>query len=199
MKMRFSVCVRIIGATLVLAAPALAASDADWNQCAETNNRASADRNIAACNRILNDGSEAPYRARALSNRCALWKTKGEIDRAIVDCNQAIRLDPKLGPAYGNRGNAYTEKGDLDRAIADYDQALRLNPTATKYGNRATAYLRKGDYATAIANYTQAIQLDPNNAFSLYWRGRAKQQIGDNAGGDIDVAAAKQIDPHIGE
>jgi tetratricopeptide (TPR) repeat protein len=53
-------------------------------------------------------------------------------------------------------------------------------------------------YPDAIADYNQVIQLDSNDAIALYWRGRARQRIGDETGGDDDIAAAKRIDPQVG-
>ena len=52
---------------------------------------------------------------------------KGELDVAIADLSEAIRLDPKDASFYKNRGYAYDQKGDLDKAIADYSEAIRLD------------------------------------------------------------------------
>jgi len=49
-------------------------------------------------------------------------------NRAIVDYNRAIRINPNYADAYFNRGYAYGEKKDYDRAIEDYTQAIRINP-----------------------------------------------------------------------
>ena len=61
---------------------------------------------------------------------------------AILDYDEAIRLDPNDALAYYNRGY---DKGELRRyaaAIADYDEAIRLDP------NDAHAYFNRG-YAKA--------------------------------------------------
>ncbi|MBO0800453.1 MAG: tetratricopeptide repeat protein [Blastocatellia bacterium] len=55
--------------------------------------------------------------AIAFCNRCFAYSRKSEHDRAIADCDQAIRLDQKYVYAYVNRGFAYQSKGDYDRAI----------------------------------------------------------------------------------
>jgi uncharacterized caspase-like protein len=52
----------------------------------------------------------------------------GDIDRAIADADEALRLDPRSDSAFYWRGNAWSDKADYGRAIADYDEALRLNP-----------------------------------------------------------------------
>jgi TPR repeat len=80
---------------------------------------------IASCTRIIKDtkirGSD---RAVAHYNRADVWNSRGDIDRAIADYTEAIRLDPKDPAAYYNRAVAWRAKGDLDRAIVDYDHAI---------------------------------------------------------------------------
>ena len=51
----------------------------------------------------------------------------GQHSAAILDYDEAIRLDPDDAKAYYNRGHA---KGELRRypaAIADYNEAIRLD------------------------------------------------------------------------
>jgi tetratricopeptide (TPR) repeat protein len=66
--------------------------------------------------------------ASAYNNRGNARRAKGDLDGAIGDLDQAIRLDTKFAVAYHNRGLARRDKGNLDGAIADYDEATRLNP-----------------------------------------------------------------------
>ena len=99
---------------------------------------------------------------------------KGEYDRAIVDYDKAIRLDPKYTRAYYSRGRAYRLKGEYDRAIADYDKDIRLDPENAKvyYYSRGYAYSEKGEYDRAIVDYDKAIRLDPENAKVYYYSSR---------------------------
>jgi tetratricopeptide (TPR) repeat protein len=63
---------------------------------------------------------------------------KGNHDRAITDCTEAIRLNPKLAEAFNNRGLAYDYKGDHDRAIADYTEAGTIHMLAFEQTHRQT-------------------------------------------------------------
>jgi tetratricopeptide (TPR) repeat protein len=84
-----------------------------------------------------------------------------QLDRAIADHTQAIKLDPNLSEAFYNRGNAYGDKGENDRAITDYDTAIRLNPKfAGAFNNRGLARRQKGDTVGGDADIARAKQLD---------------------------------------
>jgi tetratricopeptide (TPR) repeat protein len=157
------------------------------------------DVQIAGCTDAINSGKFTGQNLATLFvNRGIAHAAKGELDPAIADYGEAIRLDPKYVAAFTDRGIAYRAKGDLDRAIADYDQAIGLDPTfAVAFNNRGRAFLAKKDYGRAIADYDQAIRLDPDYADALYRRGKAKQLNGDIAGGNADVGAAEKIDPNI--
>lgn len=102
--------------------------------------------------------------AKSLSSRGAAYAMKGQIDRAIVDFDEAIRLDPKYADAFYNRGIAYAETGQYNRALADFDEAIRLNPkNADFFANRGSAYVIRGQHDRAIADYDEAIRLNPRH------------------------------------
>ena len=52
------------------------------------------------------------------------------LDRAIADYGEAIKLDADFWKAYNNRGAAWRLKGDRRRALSDFEAALRANPSA---------------------------------------------------------------------
>ena len=137
----------------------------------------------------------------ALVNRGRTFLAKQDWDRAIAQFNEAISLDPEFALALKNRGAAYLGMQDYNRAIADFSKAIDLEP---KYGehfyNRGHAYLGTQDYNRAIADFSKAIDLKfYNKADALYWRGVAKQNNGDSAGGEADIAEAKKINAKVGE
>jgi tetratricopeptide (TPR) repeat protein len=116
---------------------------------------------------------------------------KGDLDGAMVDYNQAIRLNPKYPAAYDRLGITKFKKGDLDGAMADYNQALMLKPDfAGPYNNRGVVKSRKGDLDGAIADYSQAIKLDRNYGLAYRNRGEAKRKKGDFDGAIADFNRA---------
>jgi tetratricopeptide (TPR) repeat protein len=118
---------------------------------------------ISGCTTLIQSGRETQSNlAVSFVDRGIAYKDKGEIDRAIHDYDEAIRLKPDDATAFHNRGNAYKAKREVDRAIQDYDQAIRLQPFFTaSFLSRGNAYQVKGDYDRAIEDYDRAIYLEP--------------------------------------
>jgi tetratricopeptide (TPR) repeat protein len=120
----------------------------------------------------------------------------GDHDRAIVNFNEAIRLNPNDAVAYFDRGVSYSNKGDLDRAIADYNEAIRLNPAYhIAFNNRGLSYNYKGQYDRAIADLNEAIRLNPVYVFAFNNRGLAYKNKGDLDRAIADFNEAIRLDP----
>lgn len=112
---------------------------------------------------------------------------KGDFSGAIIDVDQAIRLNPQFAEAYSRRAGAKFNIGDYGGAVADADQAVRLNPHyAGAYNNRGIARKARGDLEGAIADYTQAIHLNTDYTDAYYNRGIAREKKGDLKGAMAD-------------
>jgi tetratricopeptide (TPR) repeat protein len=101
--------------------------------------------------------------ASALNERCWVQAEANlTLDRALADCNAALRLLPKHGAILDSRGFVHLRRGEFDLAIADYDAALALMPksAASLYG-RGIAKLRKGQQAAGTADLAAANTLQP--------------------------------------
>jgi len=97
-----------------------------------------------------------------------------EVERAIEDYDEAIRLNPQDAEAYYNRGTAYLDLGQFERAIQDLDEAIRLNPKYTDaYYNRGNTYCELGQFEQAIADFESFITLTNNPE----WIEMARQKI----------------------
>jgi lipoprotein NlpI len=156
------------------------------------------DQQITNCTNAIRSGKySGAHLAGAYYNRgIAYYRGKGDLDRAIGDYDEAIRLDPSKAMYYNNRAIAYRAKGELDRAIADYDHAIRLDPKHVHaYHNRANIHFERGEFDLAIADYTAAIRLDPRYANAYRGRGDAYQTRGDLARAIADYSEAIGIAP----
>ena len=87
----------------------------------------------------------------------------GQLQPALADCNEALRLRPDFANALDSRGFVHLKAGRYDEAIADYDAALRIDPkkVASLYG-RGMAKRRKQDFAGGNADIAAARALKPD-------------------------------------
>lgn len=120
----------------------------------------------------------------------------GDLDSAIEDYTEAIRLNLAYFAAYNNRGLARARTGDVEGAIADYDTAVHLKPDyADAYNNRGLARAAKGDVKGAIADYDTVIRLKPDYATTYNNRGNARARTGDVEGAIADYDTAVHLKP----
>ncbi len=181
-------------------APADGLTQREIDACVNRDQKFSADEQISGCTEsIRSQRWSGKDLAWAYGNRCIALKDKALYDRAMGDCNQAIKLDEKDAHAFNTRGAIYHLTEKYDEAIAEYTKAIRIDPKfIDPLHNRGMSHAAKGDYESAIDDYNAALKIDPRDALALYERGMAKQRAGDDRGGKADIAAAKKIDPNIG-
>jgi tetratricopeptide (TPR) repeat protein len=145
---------------------------------------------------ILDEEIRVIPSALAYSNRALMRFPLDEFDLAIADCNEAIRLDPKLACAWDNRGSAYLLKKQYDRAIADMTEALRIDSKrASTYSNRGCAWLGKGDYDRALADCNEALRVNPEHAPAHSNRGRVWMCKGEYDRAIAEYTEAIRIEP----
>jgi len=138
--------------------------------------RTALDDRISGCT-ILIDAAYGTTAAQAIAynNRGNAYIAKGDLDRAIQDFDQSIKLNANYTKPLNNRGVALMRQGDYDGAIEAFDEAIRIKPSyANAYANRASVYLKKGDYARAVQDYDEAVRLNPG--LEVVWHGRCWAQ-----------------------
>jgi len=138
-------------------------------------------------------GDPLPYVLRA-----KVWKSRNELDIALGDLNDAIRLDPTHAWVYNWRGILWREKKNHEKAIADHTEAIKLEPgDSLSYVNRGLALADAKQYDKAIDDFNQAIRFDPENARNFNKRGWARYCMGDNEKAIDDFNQALGLDPQL--
>jgi lipoprotein NlpI len=196
--MRFSVLLAAWATSIALSGPVLADSQSDIERCKFVGEISKADEGIAACDRVINDPKvTAQNRSAAFSNRCGWWWAKKDPDRALSDCNEALRADSSNAAAYLNRGNAYLNKSDFERAFGDFNAAIRLDPkNAWAFAQRGNIYKNKGDFDHALADLNESIKLDPTYALAFFARGDLYKSMGDVPRAMADMNESIRLDPN---
>ncbi|WP_114228489.1 MULTISPECIES: aspartyl protease family protein [Sphingomonas] len=102
-------------------------------------------------------------RPTALNGRCwALGQLGRDLDRALSDCNAALKARPNVAAYLDSRGLVRLRRGELPLALADYDAAIRLNPqNGWSLLMRSVVKRRMGDAAGADADRTAALRIAP--------------------------------------
>src|SRR4051794_24234754 len=174
--------------------PAASAQSNRWQECALA--RRNPERSIAACTQILAAGP-ASLRPAAFHHRGVARAAKGDLEGAVSDVSEGIRLDPRRAFRFQERGELYTRKGEFSRAVADLTEAIRLDPTrAFRFHSRAHAHWASSDITRAIADFTEAIRLDPvQRSFRFHDRANAFRAAGQYERALADYNVALRLEP----
>jgi tetratricopeptide (TPR) repeat protein len=171
------------------------AQDRSWKECELAEH--DPERSIEACSRLLSRPSTRVH-AAAFHNRGLAWASKENLDQAVSDISQGIRLDPQRAYRWQERGEIYTRQGKYSQAITDITEAIRLDPTprAFRFHSRAGAYRGLGDLTRAIADFDEAIRLDPvARPFRFHDRGNALSDAGQYDRALVDYETAAKLAP----
>jgi tetratricopeptide (TPR) repeat protein len=89
----------------------------------------------------------------------------GELERAIVECQKAIQLDPDFGNPYNDIGVYLLQKGRLDEAIPYLEKAIHSKRYCCyqfPHFNLGRLYVMKGQYLRALRSFRKALEIDPD-------------------------------------
>lgn len=118
--------------------------------------------------------------------------------KAIVDIDEAIKMDPKRAGNYGLRCEALSIIGAVEEALKACNRFIEMFPEGRAYMVRAEANARRSLYEVAIIDYTNAIRLKDglslqSTAFPLFRRGCAHLARGETVLADQDFKEANKL------
>ncbi len=121
--------------------------------------------------------AKSPGNVRARHNLGFAYEVKGQLDDAIRQYQEGIRLTPEAADAHYTLGNAYRATGRLGDAAREFREAIRLDPRHTDAHNNLGGVAQvQGRFDEAIHEYLEATRLDPSmaeahyNLASIFWK-----------------------------
>ncbi|NNF08542.1 MAG: tetratricopeptide repeat protein [Candidatus Eisenbacteria bacterium] len=112
-------------------------------------------------------------------NLAEAYRRSGDLPSAKMECNLALRFDPKSHAATNRLGIIALKEGELETALDYFQKALELKPG---YGealvNLGSALCRLGNFKLAKDVCDLATELDPNNLLAWNNLGLAYKGMG---------------------
>jgi TolB-like protein/cytochrome c-type biogenesis protein CcmH/NrfG len=135
------------------------------------------------------------------------YETEPDLQGAIANYAEPIRLDPGYAQAYAARAGAFADyaityaKGKayrdyLDKGLSDARQSVSLAPAlAEGHAALASLLVDSADFVDAKSEYERALALAPGNAGVLTGYGIFTVRIGHTEAGLTALRRAVQLDP----
>lgn len=106
----------------------------------------------------------------------------GDMQAAVDDYLQSIKLEPRSAEVYFNLGHAYLKLDKPKDAANAFKQSVKLNPDKAEahYGLGLSTF-RLNRFREAVNSFKQAVALDPKMAKAHFCLGLAYQELGEHA------------------
>ena len=123
-----------------------------------------------------------------------------QLDRALDDCKQVVKLDPENPVAHRLLGEAYDLLDRPDDAIRSATEALRLDPEdPLAHLSRARSYLARKEDDKAIDDINEALRLEAEGGLPYVLRGLAYADKKMVEQAKADLAQGVRLNPKLAE
>lgn len=144
------------------------------------------DKVVDDCSVALDCSAEEPEIVWLI--RGEAYQALGDLNAALLDYSEAIKLKPDYALAYVRRGQVRQIKNLMDKAIEDYNRALTLDETCFEaLMNRAEAYQALRRWNEAVQDYSAIIRLRPAYADAYLERARLLLSLNPNVNRDTAI------------
>ena len=137
-----------------------------------------------------------PKSAFAFLMRGVVRLENEDLDHALADLDQALRLDPNYVPALTARAALWQWKNRLDQAIADSSRAIELDTRYSyAYVERGVFHFDMKEYDKALSDFDAAVERGFKGAVIEIGRGMVALYKGDLKKAQAHFNEAQRIDP----
>lgn len=144
---------------------------------------------IATYNELINNNPEF---ASAYVNRALAKLNSGDLDGAVNDYQQAIKIDSQDPTLYLNRALALVKQQQWRKALQDLNKALQLDPMNPKaLRSRGRVLFQLEEYQLALEDMNESIRLEPQFGGGYFNRALVLQKTGDLKNSCKDLETAK--------
>ena len=97
-------------------------------------------------------------------NMAVYFQRKNDIQSALAEYAEVIRVSPENAEVYSNMGVLYNQIGEYGQAVAVLQKALLIDPGYSKaHNNIGLAYYKSGQLDQALEHLTRSTELEPAN------------------------------------
>jgi lipoprotein NlpI len=137
-----------------------------------------------------------PQKANMLFQRARAHEMINQLDKALADFEEALKVNPNHVGARLAAGHLYVRQGQLDKAEAHFTKAVETFPNdARVYNDRGTFYQRSGKHELAIQDFTKVIEIDKEAYFGYMNRAFTRIEMGEAKAAETDLDRALSLQP----
>jgi tetratricopeptide (TPR) repeat protein len=137
-----------------------------------------------------------PRSAFAFLMRGVVRYQNDDLEHAVTDLDQALKIDPKYVPALIERAYLRQWQNQLDEAITDASKAIELDPrNSYAFVERGVFEYSKREYDKALGDLQRALELGSQAAVIHIARGMILLHKNDPDKASAELKRAQEIDP----
>ncbi len=138
-----------------------------------------------------------PHHYEALAVLGLLCGKGGDLDAAIANNLESVRIYPTFPESHFNLGFAYHLKKDYDKAVEHYSRTVQLVPDrAEAHNNLGLVLFQQGKVDKALKAYRNGLKFVPDSLDLHYNLGIVLQEQGQRDQALKELETALQIDPN---
>ena len=137
-------------------------------------------------------------RIEAYISRAKAKQFMDDLEGALQDYEEAIRINSSDAVLYNNQGNLHDKLLNPQEAIISYNKALSLDSTYTNaFFNRAIAFYNIRSYENAKEDFQKVVQLDDEDSEAWVGLGLSLYKLGDKDQACISFQKAQKLDIRV--